>query len=113
MRELEHRRSIDTASDQVFIDLEHLMPELLAEMRDDITNNPLSREFVLLSKRWTYISRGNELAYYLEDHPDLENKVRILLNHGLIRDITRGIVPYKVSRYVINEKFARYLGAYD
>jgi len=77
-------------------------------MRNDITASPLSREFVILSKRWAYVSGGNELVYYFEDHPELENKVRILLNYGLIKDITRT----NVSRYVISEKFARHLGAY-
>jgi hypothetical protein len=107
-RELEYQRSIDTDSDQVFIELERIMPDLLAEMRKDLTEYPLSREFVVLKKRWTYLGSGDELAYYFEDHHQLENKLRILLNHGLIQDITNT----NVSRYVFSEKFARYLGAY-
>ena len=107
-RELEYRRSIDTDSDQVFIELERIMPDLLAEMRKDLTEYPLSREFVVLKKGWSYWASGHELAYYFEDHPELENKLRILLNHGLIQDVTHT----NVSRYVISEKFARYLGAY-
>jgi hypothetical protein len=107
-RELEYRRSIDTDSDRVFIELERIMPDLLAEMRKDLTEYPLSREFVVLEKGWSYWASGHELAYYFEDHPQLENKLRILLNHGLIQDVTHT----SVSRYVISEKFARYLGAY-
>jgi len=106
-RELEHGRS-DTDSNKVFIELERIMPDILNEMREDLTKSPLSREFVILSKKWTYCASGHELVYYFEDHPELENKLRILLNHGLIQDITRT----NVSRYVINETFARYLGAY-
>lgn len=45
-QELEYRRSIDIDSDQVFVELERIMPDLLAEMRKDLTENPLSREFV-------------------------------------------------------------------
>ena len=108
-QELEYRRSIDTDSDQVFVDMEYIMPDLLAEMRNDLTENPLSREFVILKKGWTYSSSGYELVYYFEDHPQLENKLRILLNNGLIQDITHT----NVSRYVISEKFAGYLGAYS
>jgi len=106
--ELEYRRSIDTDSDQVFIELESIMPDILAEMRKDLTEHPLSREFVVLKKGWGYCASGHELAYYFKDHPELENKLRILLNHDLIQDITHT----NVSRYVISEKFARYLGAY-
>jgi hypothetical protein len=84
------------------------MPDILDEMREDLTESPLSREFVILEKRWTYSPSGHELVYYFEDHPELENKLRILLNHGLIQDITRT----EVSRYIISEMFARYLGAY-
>ena len=77
-------------------------------MRNDLTENPLSREFVVLKKGWSYNASGHELAYYFEDHPQLENKLRILLNHGLIQDITHT----NVSRYVISEKLAKHLGAY-
>ena len=107
-QELEYRRSIDIDSDQVFVELERIMPDLLAEMRKDLTENPLSREFVVLKKGWSYCASGHELVYYFEDHPQLENKLRILLNHGLIQDVTHT----NVSRYVISEKFAKHLGAY-
>ncbi|MBA7713241.1 hypothetical protein ES703_122241 [subsurface metagenome] len=106
-QELEYRRSIDIDSDQVFVEMERIIPDLLAEMRKDLTENPLSREFVVLMKGWSYGGSG-ELVYYFEDHPQLENKLRILLNHGLIQDITHT----NVSRYVISEKFAEHLGAY-
>jgi len=107
-QELEYRRSIDIDSDQVFVELERIMSDLLAEMRKDLSENPLSREFVVLKKGWSYWASGHELVYYFEDHPQLGNKLRILLNHGLIRDVTHT----NVSRYVISEKFAEYLGAY-
>jgi hypothetical protein len=108
-RELEYRRSIDTDSDQIFMELERIMPDLLAEIRKDLTEYPLSREFVVLKKGWTYWASGHELVYYFEDHPELENKLRILLNYGLIQDVTHT----NVSRYIISEEFARYLGAYN
>ncbi len=44
------------------------MPNLLAEMRNDLKEYPLRREFVVLEKSWIYNARGKELAYYYEDH---------------------------------------------
>ena len=108
-RELEQQRSFDADSGQVFMELERTMPDLLAEMRKDLTEYPLSREFVVLEKGWTYWASGHELVYYFEDHPELENKLRSLLNYGLIQDVTHT----NVSRYIISEEFARYLGAYN
>lgn len=106
--ELVDRRSIDIDSEKLFVGLERIMRDLLVEMRKDITENPLSREFVVLKKGWGYWASGHELIYYFEDHPQLENKLSILLNHGLIRDVTNT----NVSRYAISEKFAEHLGAY-
>ena len=34
--------------------LEKLMPELISEMREDIGNNPFTRELIAFSKKWTY-----------------------------------------------------------
>jgi hypothetical protein len=48
VQELEYRRSIDIDSDKVFVEMERIIPDLLAEMRKDLTENPLSREFVVL-----------------------------------------------------------------
>jgi len=83
------------------------MPDLLAEMRKDLAARPLSREFVILKKVWRYWGRGHELVYYLDDHPELENELLILQNHGLIRDITFN----NVKRYIFTEEFVRYLEA--
>lgn len=88
-----------------FAKLESTMPDMFNEMRNDLTAYPLSREFVILKKSWTYWAKGNELVYYFEDHPELENKLLILENHGLIREITYN----NVSRYIIAEELASYL----
>lgn len=81
------------------------MPDLLAEMRADLAEHPLRREFILLQKDWIYNSRDVTLTYYFEDHPELANKIRILENHSLVRDIKHN----DVSRYVISERLAGYL----
>lgn len=89
----------------LFAKVETLMPELLSEMREDLTKYHLRREFVLLKKGWSYWASGTEFMYYYEDHDQLDNKVRILENCGLIRDIT----SKNVNRFVMTEKLADYL----
>lgn len=102
--ELEKRGANDDSPIVRFQRLNALMPELLAEMRADIDQNPLSREFVLLSKRWTYWVRG-ELRYFYEDHAQLDNKVQIMQNVGAIEDIAFN----KVKRFIFTEPFVDYL----
>lgn len=106
LRGLENRTGPED-DELMFLRLEQLMPDLLEEMRKDLAEHPLKRKFVPLSKRWMYSSSGNELLYYFEDHPDLENKIQILLNHGLIRDVTRNT---NAKHYLFTEAFVRYFG---
>jgi hypothetical protein len=103
--ELEKIGSNDESSIVKFIKLEMLMPELLAEMRADIVRNPISREFVLLKKSWVYWGRGHELAYFYEDHAELDNKVQIMQNIGAIEDIAFN----EVKRFTFTESFIEYL----
>jgi hypothetical protein len=106
LRALEDRSGTED-EELLFLRLEQLMPDLLDEIRRDLKANPLSREFVLLSKRWSYWANGNELLYYYEDHPELDNKLRILLNYALVRDLTFNT---NAKHYVFTEAFARYFG---
>ncbi len=102
-RALEYRIPFE---EDEFSDLEALMPSLIEEMRKDLTENPLKREFILLQKAWIYNSKdGRELVYYYDDHTELDNMLHILQNRALVKDITHN----DVARYVIDEKFARYL----
>ena len=50
-------------------------------------------------------ARGHELAYHYDDHPELDSKLWILQNHGLVQEITYN----NVDRYVITEELASYL----
>jgi hypothetical protein len=104
-RVLEQRPSSDNYAG--FARLERLMPDLLAEMRQDLANSPLCREFVLLEKGVYYWANGNEFTYSFDDHSELESKVGILENEGLVQDIT----SKNVRRFRISERLARYLGA--
>lgn len=83
------------------------MPDLLDAMRIDLQARPLTREFVLLGKGWSYSPGGDEAMYYFEDHPELASKIGILQNNHLINDITRT----NAKRYKMTEALARYLGA--
>ena len=90
-----------------FQKIESLMPDLLSEMRDDLGNDPLSREFIVMRRSQSYWPDGQEdvLVYYYDDHQNLDNKIRVLENYGLIQDITQT----NVGRFLISEKLADYL----
>jgi hypothetical protein len=90
-----------------FEKLETLIPDLLAEMRDDLARYPFEREFVLLKKDWRY--QGHGLAYYYDEHPDLRNKIHILENYGLVEETTYT----NVARFIITEDLVDYLLASD
>jgi hypothetical protein len=94
------------ADARVFARLEGQMPKLLSEMRADLGEHPLVREFTLLKRCWTYC-REREFQYYYEDHPELDGMAQILENRGLISD-TGDEGP---KRYVILEELAEYLTA--
>ncbi len=81
------------------------MPALLEEMREDLRNNPTTREFVVLKRAWVYNSHGPYLAYYLDEHEDLEGKLQVLENLGHVHDITYN----NVRRFLFQEDFVDYL----
>jgi hypothetical protein len=87
--------------------LEAELPDLFAEMRSDLKDNPFIREFILKGKGWGYNADPNNpvLAYYFENHPHLRQKVRVLENHGLVQDITFN----NVDRFQMSEELAEYL----
>lgn len=91
----------------VFSSVEKLIPDLLADMKNDLCEDPFVREFIILSNKWVYNSNPNNMvvAYYFEDHSHLRNKLRILENYGLIYEITYN----DVARFVISEELATYL----
>jgi|GEM_PF-1003766 len=94
-------------SENVFIDVEKLIPELLSEMREDLLENPFARECILISKSAVYEGDPNNsiLQYYFESHTWLRSKLRILENYALVYEITYNSVP----RFVISEELAAYL----
>lgn len=88
-----------------FARLERLMPELLAEMRDDLVSNPFMREFVVYKKGLSFWNGGTAFEYTSADEPTLLSKVKIMENVGLVRDITHT----NVKRYRMSEELVDYL----
>lgn len=105
IKELESRHHRIPKSD-AFARIERLMPQLLIEMRHDLAQHPLCREFVLLKRNWIYWAKGNELCYYFDDHPNLLSQIQILENYGWVHEITYN----DVQRYIMSEELAQYLG---
>lgn len=86
-------------------DVFSLMPELIDEMATDLKANPLFREFILLEKGWMYSSSKQFLAYYYDDHDNLQAKIQLLENNGLVREITYN----NTLRFVFEEIFIKEL----
>lgn len=93
--------------ESIFIDVEKLIPELLAEMRNDLCEHSFARELILMPKGAVYNGDPNNLIleYYFENHTWLRSKMRILENYALIYEITYNSTP----RFVISEELAAYL----
>ena len=88
--------------------IESNLSALFAEMREDLTEHPFHREFILIGRRQSYSSGGQvTLSYYFEEHRDLRQKVRILENHGLVQNITHT----SVEKFSMSEELVDYLKA--
>ena len=86
--------------------LEKKAPQLLAEMREDLTKRPLVRQFILLSKKVTYTPGPTPFfVYYYEDHEYLPSLMTIMEHAEAIYDIAFNNVP----RYNFTEEFVSYL----
>jgi hypothetical protein len=89
-----------------FRNLEKQAPKLLAEMRKDLNEQPLIRQFIVLSKKVTYNRGSTPLFYYFhEDHDYLLSIIMIMEHAGAIYDIAFNSVP----RYNFTEEFVSYL----
>ena len=86
--------------------IESLMPELFAEMRTDLKAFPMKREFIVMPKFAMYNAGHKQpLSYHYEDHEDLADKIGLLVNEGVVTDITYN----NVDRYVMSEPLVEYL----
>ncbi len=82
------------------------MPELLQEMRQDLTEHPSVREFfVLLGGAVLGGTSSPSFQYRDAIHPGLMGKLHILENHGYLTDVT----PKDCPKYRMTEEFVRLL----
>ena len=83
------------------------MPKLIAEMRDDISGSPFVREFILMSKGWSYNGDPENpiFTYYFEDHDQLKPMLKVMVNYGAVIETTYN----NTDRFEITEDFAEYL----
>jgi hypothetical protein len=104
----ELERGITIPVDNRFARVERDMPDLLAEMRTDLAAHPLSRRFTCVRKTWTV--NTDALVYFYEAHPHLDDKIRVLEDVGLVREVTPlSLRPNRLRFYQITEPFADYL----
>ena len=95
-----------SSGNDFFRRIESLMPGLFVEMRKDLKSSPMKREFILQPKMALYNSGQKALlAYCYEDHDDLADKVGLLVNEGVVTDITYN----NIDRYVMSEALVEYL----
>jgi hypothetical protein len=86
--------------------LEEKMPDLVAEMRNDIMESPFTRELIALSKDWSYGGQDRPFfKYFYEDHEKLLGKLKIMVNYDALVDIRFN----DVYRYEMTEEFVEYL----
>lgn len=89
-----------------FANLDKKAPNLLDEMRSDLKKYPLIREFIILSKRFTYSGSARMIfRYYTEDHEYIDSIMTIMEHAGAIYDVSFNKVP----RYNFTEEFVHYL----
>jgi len=95
-RALEKRRSPYTESEGVFLEAERLMPELIADMRQDVhgDESELIRELVILPSKSVIFNYEKPHFFYVEkEHKNLRLKIDWLEEMGLLLDITVGNAP--------------------
>jgi len=86
--------------------LEKKVPDLVAEMRDDIGKSPFTRELIAFSKKLSYGGQEHPLFQYIhEDHDELLGKLNVMVNYGALVDTKFNMV----YRYEMTEDFVEYL----
>lgn len=69
-----------------FLDVQKIMPNLIAEIKDDLEKSKDIREFFITNKSRAYDDHGLQkyFQYFYEEHENLDEKVEILQNNGFI-----------------------------
>ena len=84
-----------------FENISKTMPELIKEMKNDVGNPEftLARELVILQNKNVQFNNTKRMfIYYEEEHNELVNKIKILEEHGFIRQTDFTNIPiYRFS----------------
>ena len=83
--------------------------DLMLEMKNDLEGqgDTYQREFFILNSKWSFNHDGPYLSYHIDEHQNLEQRIRMLENHGFLIDVTE---PGKnVSKYQFEEDFVSLL----
>lgn len=86
-----------------FLKVKSLMPELIADIKKDLTEegNKFIREFFIMSNHHILNPENSCFVYYFEEHNNLNGKMNILENYRFIKDITLK----NVKKYRLTEEF--------
>lgn len=90
---------------EVFQELEKSMPDLLAELKELLAQDPLIRDIIVLNKKsLVYNWQKPHGRFSADEDPYIRQKVAILENHGLLTPLDSTGFAYRIS-----EKLAKYL----
>jgi len=105
VKPIKNDNSIEESVRAKFSKVKNLMPELIADIKKDLTaeGNNLLRELFILSKNWSLNVANPHLEYYFEEHENLQGKMHILENYEFIKDVTPS--PKSLKKYRLTEKF--------
>jgi hypothetical protein len=108
-RALERRTSSYGEIEGVLLEAERLMPDLVAEIRSDVREPALIREFVVLPNRRVIFNTGGKdrWALFEDDHENLQAKMDWLEEMGLVTNVT----PRDTPIYRVTNDFYRWLNA--
>lgn len=106
----DQRRSSERNRERMknFLDVRSQMPELIAEMKDDLSSDELKlcREFFVESKNILISSKTKKrFIYFKEDHDSILEKAALLESYDFVDDITTG----NVKLYRMTEEFVKFV----
>lgn len=99
----DRRRSKETATSELerFKKLERKMPDLMAEIREDLDTSPMFRDAFVIEKGVSLWASEGSFVYEDDGENDYFSKFKILETSGYIYDVT----PGNAQKYRFSEEF--------
>lgn len=91
-----HRREVQAQVDRQWSKIWIAMPGLIAEMKQDLGEDSLVREFIVMPNKRMSFGVGilqPRFRYYEDEHPNLRGQLAILEDAGYVRDVAPSNVP--------------------